>query len=119
MGQQLLENYFRLSRQHSQIYKAGMFAVEKAFASNMNQLKRLHTNIGPYDITNLSYVVNPLNEEGGTRHLSAGLLQVEKLCSASGRILILQDRFSGSLMRKIGRAITRPYRKRVLSQHVY
>jgi len=119
VGRQLLENYFRLSRQHGRLHQNGMFAIEKGFPSNMTQLKRLHDNIGPYDITNFSYVVNPLNEEEGLRNLSAGLLQVEKLCSASGRILILQDRFSDSLMRRIVRAIGQSCRKRVLSQHVY
>lgn len=119
VGQQLLENYFRLSRPHGRLHQNGIFAIEKGFPSNMIQLKRLHDNIGPYDITNFSYVVNPLNEEEGLRNLSAGLLQVEKLCSASGRILILQDRFSGSLMRRIVRAIGQSCRKRVLSQHVY
>jgi ribosomal protein RSM22 (predicted rRNA methylase) len=119
VGQQLLENYFRLSRQHGQLHQNGMFAIEKGFPSSMIQLERLHGNIGPYDITNFSYVVNPLNEEEGLRNLSAGLLQVEKLCSASGRILILQDRFSVSLMRRIVKAIGRSCRKRVLSQHVY
>ena len=119
VGQQMLENYFRLNRQHGQLHQDGMFAIEKGFPSNMIQLKRLHENIGPYDITNFSYVVNPLNEEEGLKNLSAGLLQVEKLCSANGRILILQDRFSVSLMRRIVRAIGQSCRKRVLSQHVY
>jgi ribosomal protein RSM22 (predicted rRNA methylase) len=119
VGWQMLENYFRLNRQHGQLHQDGMFAIEKGFPSNMIQLKRLHENIGPYDITNFSYVVNPLNEEEGLKNLSAGLLQVEKLCSANGRILILQDRFSVSLMRRIVRAIGQSCRKRVLSQHVY
>jgi len=119
VGQQLLENYFRLSRQHGRLHQNGMFAIEKAFPSSMIQLKRLYDNVGPYNITNLSYVVNPLNEKEGLRNLSSGLLQIEKLCSASGRILILQDRFSGSLMRKIARAVGQSCGKRVLSQHVY
>ena len=119
VGRQMLENYFRLNRQHGQSHQDGMFAIEKGFPSNMIQLKRLHENIGSYDITNFSYVVNPLNEEEGLKNLSAGLLQVEKLCSANGRILILQDRFSVSLMRRIVRAIGQSCRKRVLSQHVY
>ena len=96
-----------------------MFPVEKAFPLNMRQLKRISQNIGAYDIIIFSYVVNPLNNEQGFKSLIKGLADVQALSDSNGRILVIQDKFSESLVRRITREIGRSCRKAELRQHVY
>jgi len=87
-GISVLKNYLRVSRNHGRGANDNqIIAIQKAFPDNINQLRRISRNFGPYDIVTFSYVVVSLNEEGGIRNLVNGLLKVEELCDPDGRIL--------------------------------
>jgi len=120
IGQRMLTDYFQISRE----YKTGvvhgrMISAQKAFPANMNQLRRIARNLGTYDIVTLSYVVVPLNEDDGLNNLVNGLLNTGRLCNPNARILIVQDRFSASLMRRISRAVGKTSHKEKLTQYIY
>jgi len=106
---------FRSSRAHLLPPKM----LQKAFPDNINLLQQAGFNLNAYDIIVFSYVMSPLNEDLGFNRLIDGLLSVEKLCRHNGRILIVQDKFEASLMRRIGRAIGTSSNKQVLTQYVY
>ena len=76
-------------------------------------------NFGKYDFIIFSYVISPLNEENGFNNLISGLLNIERICSYSGRVLILQDKFRTLLVRRISRAIGISSEKKVLTQQVF
>jgi SAM-dependent methyltransferase len=119
-GQRVLTDYFRMRGRHSRgIVHARTISIQKAFPDNMNQLKRVRLNLDPYDIVIFSYVISPLNENKGFDHLVSGLLNIEKLCNHSGRILILQDKFQETLVRQMGRAVGISAHKKALTQHIY
>ncbi len=116
----MLKNYFRVGRKHSSgVIHNQIITVQKAFPDNINQLRRISRNFGIYDIATFSYVVVPLNEDGGIHNLVNGLLKVEELCNHAGRILILQDKFNVSLMRRISKAIGTSSQKEELTQQLY
>lgn len=119
-GISMLKNYLRVSRNHGRgAIDNQIIAVQKAFPDNINQLRRISRNFGPYDIATFSYVVVPLNEDGGTHNLVNGLLKVEELCDPAGRILILQDKFNVSLMQRISKAVDASNQKEELTQQLY
>lgn len=119
-GQHMLTDYFRICGPHNHGIMLGkIFAIQKAFPDNMNQLRRIKLNLGSYDITTLSYVVSPLKEETSLRSLLKGLLNIESFCSREGRILILQDRFQAALMKQIGRALGTESQEEESTQEVY
>lgn len=119
-GQRMLTDHFHISRRYNRgIARSRTIIVQKAFPDNMNQLRRVRLNLGTYDIAIFSYVVSPLNEDKGFDSLVRGLLNIEKLCSRNGRMLILQDRFKASLIRQISKAIGISSHKEDLTQYVY
>jgi len=119
-GLGMLRDYLRVSRKHSGGAICNrMISIQGAFPGNINQLRRIACNLGPYDIATFSYVVVPLNEDSGLHSIAEGLLKVEELCNRTGRILILQDRFNVSLMRQLGKAIDVSSQKEELTQQVY
>ena len=119
-GQDMLRNYFRMRTGHTRsIINDHMISIYKAFPDNMNQLQRVRLNLGTYDIIIFSYVISPLNEDSGFNSLVNGLLNIEKLCSHRGRVLILQDKFQTSLVRRMSKAIGISSEKQVLTQQVY
>jgi hypothetical protein len=119
-GQDMLRNYFRMRTGHAKsIINNHMISIHKAFPDNMSQLQRVRLNLGTYDIIIFSYVISPLNEENGFNSLVNGLLNIEKLCSHRGRVLILQDKFQTSLVRRMSKAIGISSEKQVLTQQVY
>jgi hypothetical protein len=119
-GQDMLRNYFRLRTGNTtSIINDHMISIRKAFPDNMNLLKRVRLNLGTYDIIIFSYVISPLNEESGFNGLVKGLLNIEKLCSHRGRVLILQDKFQTSLVRRMSQAIGISSEKQELTQEVY
>ncbi len=120
-GQRMLTDYFRIRGGHTGriINNDRIISVQKAFPGNMNQLRRARFNLGVYDIIIFSYVVSPLNENEGFNSLVNGLLSIEKLCSHNGRILILQDKFQTSLVRRMSKAIGISSNKQILTQYVY
>jgi len=119
-GQDMLRNYFRVRTGHTKsIINNHMISIDNAFPDNMNQLQRVRLNFGTYDIIILSYVTLPLNEENGFGGLVNGLLNIGRLCSHRGRMLILQDKFQTSLVRRMSKAIGISSEKQVLTQQVY
>lgn len=119
-GQDMLRNYFRMRTGHTKsIINNHMISIDNAFPDNMNQLQRVRLNFGTYDIIIFSYVISPLNEENGFSGLVNGLLNIERLCSHRGRMLILQDKFQTSLVRRMSKAIGISSEKQVLTQQVY
>ena len=64
-------------------------------------------------------MVNPLNDDNGLDNIGNNFAEVEALCNSNGRILILQDKFSDSLIKKIARKIGQSCKKNVLTQKVY
>lgn len=119
-GQHMLTDYFRISRRYNKgIIHGRTISIQKAFPDNMNQLRRVKFNLGTYDIVTFSYVVSPLNEDKGFKGLVRGLLNIEKLCSRNGRILILQDRFQAALVRQISRAVDISSHEEESTQQLY
>jgi len=119
-GQRMLTDYFRISRGcNRDIIHSQTISIQKAFPDNMNRLQRVRFHLGAYDMAIFSYVISPLNEDKGFNGLVNGLLDVERLCNHNGKILILQDRFQTSLIRRVSRTIAASSKKQVLTQHVY
>jgi ribosomal protein RSM22 (predicted rRNA methylase) len=119
-GQRMLKDYFQMSRRHKTIVVNGqMITVPKAFPVNINQIWRIARNLGAYDIVTLSYIVVPLNDDGGLSNIVNGLMNIEQSCYYNGRILIVQDRYNESLMRRIGAALDIPTHKEELTQQIY
>jgi len=119
-GQRMLTDYFGTKRGNaSQIINSQIISVQKAFPNNISLLQRAGFNLAAYDIIVFSYVISPLNENLGFYKLVDGLLNIEKLCGHNGRILIVQDKFEASLMRRISKAIGTSSNKQVLTQYVY
>lgn len=119
-GQDMLRNYFRMRTGHTKsIINNHMISIDNAFPDNMSQLQRVMLNFGTYDIIIFSYVISPLKEENGFSGLVNGSLNIERLCSHRGRVLILQDKFQTSLVRRMSKAIGISSEKQVLTQQVY
>jgi len=119
-GQRMLTDYFRIRRDYEkEIINNQIISVQKAFPDNINLLQRAGFNLAAYDIIVFSYVISPLNENLGFHNLVDGLLKAEKLCRYDGRILIVQDKYEESLMRRISRAIGTSSEKQVLTQYIY
>lgn len=119
-GQRMLTNYYYIARRYSSgIIHSRTISIQKAFPDNMSQLRQVRLNLGTYDMAIFSYVVSPLNEDKGFNSLVNGLLNIGKLCSHNGRILILQDKFQASLVRQMSKAMDVSSHKEELTQHVY
>ena len=119
-GQRMLTCYFRISgRINRAIIRSRTICIQKTFPDDMDQLRRTKFNLGSYDVATFSYVVSPLNEDKGIVGLVKGLSNIEKLCSYDGRILILQDRFQATLMRRISRAMGISSQEKESTQEVY
>jgi ribosomal protein RSM22 (predicted rRNA methylase) len=119
-GHSMLSDYFRIiGRNNTEIIHSRTTRLQKAFPDNMNQLRWIAHNLGPYDIVTFCYVVSPLNEDKGFDGLVNGLLEIERLCNMYGRILILQDRFQVALVRQMSRAIGVSSRKEESTQAIY
>lgn len=117
MAQIMLDGYFQRPGEHRKwVSCARMLTSQRAFPDNINQLRRIARNIGGFDIATFSYVLTPLKEDAGLTASAKGISDVETLCSSRGRLLILQDRFRGPLIRKIAGLIGRSSRKEELTQ---
>lgn len=119
-GRDMIRTYFAMNRRENLgLFNEATFTIEKEFPACINQLKRISRHLDTYTIMNFSYVINPLNEEQGLKSITNGLAQVETICNPNGRILILQDKFSEALIKKVSGAIRQPFQRDVLSQYVY
>lgn len=120
IGQCMLASYFQIRRKYYRgIIHSRTVSIGKSFPENLNQLRRIKFNMGTYDITTLSYITNVLIEDKGLRELVNGILNIEKLCSSHGQILILQDKFQETLIRRISRAIGISSREEESTQQIY
>ena len=119
-GQNMLTDYFRICRRHNrELIRGKILTIQTAFPDNLNQLRRIRLNLGPYDITTLSYVVSLLKENTSLKSLLNGVLNIEGLCNCEGRILILQDKFQETLMRRIGRILGIKSQEEESTQEIY
>ena len=119
-GQHMLASYFNASgRLDRGVIPGQMLRIQKAFPDDINQIQRIRLKLGAYDITILSYVISPLDEDKGFEALIRGLKDVEKLCNRDGRILILQDKFQAALVRQVSKALGISNSKEGLTQQIY
>jgi len=119
-GRHMLSRYFKIKNAHQdRVINSQTMSINNAFPINMRQLRRIKHNIGAFDIITFSYVVIPLNEDNGFNNLIDGFLNVEEFCSRNGVMLILQDRFRESLIRRIGKAIGVSTHKEEMAQQIY
>lgn len=117
VAQIMLGNYFKTAGERRKwITPLQAFTSQVEFPANLKQLRRVGRNIGGYDLVVLSYVLTPLKEGPGLSALAAGLSDLEGLCGNQGRILILQDRFRASLIRKVAGLVGRSAGKEELTQ---
>lgn len=120
VGKDMLKKYFEISaRNRGAIHNKIVLTLDRKFPSSMDQLTRIHNNLGPYKIINLSYVVKPLLEQMKSKEVKDSLNRVENLCSLGGRVLIVQDKFSKSIIHKAASLVGRNCQKRKLNQFTY
>jgi SAM-dependent methyltransferase len=120
VAQRMLADYFRRGRANgTTVIHARTFSIQKPFPDSLAQIRRIAHNLGTYDIVTMSYVVGPVVEDHGLNTLVNGLLSVERLCNRNGRILIVQDRFRGALMRRISASVGISTHREELTQEVY
>lgn len=120
MGQELLRNYFSLNiRENTMLFHERTISLQTGFPASMNQLRRIYRHFGPYNFVNFCYVINPLNEQIGSSKIIDGIKQIEVQTSPMGRVLILQDRFSESLIKRISRGLNESCQESELTQVLY
>jgi hypothetical protein len=119
-GQSMLENYFLIGRRPgARIIHKHTIRIQRPFPENLNQIRRIAHNFGRFDMAIFSYVVVPLDQESGLDNLVTGLMDTELLCDREGRMVILQDRFNASRMRRIGRKLGVSVQKEKSLQQLY
>jgi len=119
-GQELIRNYFRLNRQENcGLFHVGTLSLEKEFPASINQIRRIYRNLGFYSIIILSYVVDSLSEEQGFVNTIRGLKEVEAMCNSRGRVLIVQDRFNESVVKRVSSLLGKSYQEDKLTQYIY
>ncbi len=120
IAQELIRDYFRLNVLFDKnLCHERTFVIQKDFPENLIQLKRICEHVGFYDLIILSYVINPLNEEIGPEGIAHEIEQLELMCDISGRILVVQDKFSVSLIRKVSKYLGESVHTDVIRQKVY
>ena len=119
-GQRMLTDYFRMTGNNvGRILRSQTIGIQHGFPNNMGQLRRIANNFGTYDIVILSYVLTPLVEEIGFTDLVDGVAMLEASCASGGRILIVQDRFRRSLIRRVCKALGTSSHRKELTLHVF
>jgi len=119
-GQHMLANYFRTRVRGSETVASDRtICVQEGFPGSIDQLHRARCGFGAYDLIVFSYVTSPLDEHEGLGGLTEGLLNVERLCTKQGRILITQDKYETTLVRRLSRAMGVASSRRLLTQYVY
>jgi ribosomal protein RSM22 (predicted rRNA methylase) len=120
ISQQILNKYFKLRGKSGLGFHQGVtFRLDKKFPENMSQLKRIQRNLGPFNIINVVYILNLLFDQLEAKDIKKCLLEVEELCCPVGRILLVQDKFSKSVIRRTSSLIGQSCRRKILSQFVY
>lgn len=119
-AQRMLTDYSHIVRRHNNaVIQNQTLSIQRPFPDNINQLERIASNLGTYDITVLSYVISPLSEDKGFGTFVNGLSRIEQLCTNQGRILILQDRFQEALVRQVSESIGVPMQQEEATQEIY
>jgi len=119
-GQRMLNEYFALRR----VNNAGMtghriLTLAKGFPQNANQLMRIAKNYGAYHLVMFSYVLQPLVDDNRNQYLASDIVRTEGLCDPCGRVLILQDKYSESLTRTLGKQINASVENKELTQNIF
>jgi len=117
-GQRMLRDYSRFADCRDSIVSR-IVPIQTAFPQNMRQLVRAQRHTGPFDIIVLSYILNPLNDQQGVDTVGEKISQLRGLLRPNGRVLVLQDRFSASLVAEIGRILGEDFKEDTLCQRVY
>ncbi len=120
MAKQMLAQYLSL-QQYSplNVMPRIVLGIEKGFPENMKQLRRVGQNYGSFDVASLSYVITPLTEQRGVTSLAGDLSLLGSLCAKNGCVVILQDKFKGEVIRRLGRILGATVRQREYTQQVY
>jgi SAM-dependent methyltransferase len=120
VAKQMQEQYFGL-QQYSQINLVPntVFGVEKGFPDNLQQLRRIAQNYGSFDVASLAYVITPLTEQSSITGLASDVSLLGSLCAEKSCIVILQDKFKGELVRRLGRMLGATVRRREYTQQVH
>ena len=104
VGQDLLVAYFR--GLGARFAAERIIPVTAPFPKSNAQLSRIARLSRPYDLCCLSYALAPLDEQSGLQAISQGIGLLADACApASGRIVVLQDKFHESLLRKVCREL--------------
>ncbi len=120
LAQQMLREYFADQAPNNCRLNLGhLFAIPKGFPVNAGQLHRISWNLGLYDVAVFSYVIGPLEEALGLIATVDGMRDVESLCNQQGRMLIVQDKYQSTLVRKFARSLDVSAERREYKQQVY
>ncbi len=119
-GRQMLRDYWQLAQSYdSRIIGGKVLPIQTSFPDNMFQLRRICRNTGPYNIIILSYILNPLSEQHNLDAVCENIAKLQDMLRPSGRMLILQDRFSAPLVKKVGRKLRADFDEQTVTQHIY
>jgi len=119
-GKRLLEACHRLGNHNAGASPNDrVFTLSTAFPNNIPQIQYLGSFLGGYDVVILSYVVHPLIDDCGLRELVTAVRILERLCRPDGRILIVQDRFHESVVRRLAHMLGVTYEEQTVTQEIY
>lgn len=96
-----------------------VFTLPTAFPRNMYQIQRLASSLGGYDIIILSYVLNPLTDDYALRVPATAVRALERLCRPHAHILITQDKFRESLIRRLAQMLNVKCQEQTVTQEIY
>ena len=118
VGRDMLITYARQAKTRLSLER--IVPVSVPFPKSNAQLCRIARLIKPYDLSCLSYAMVPVDEQSGHQALCQGIDQLADACrGADGRILLLQDKFHESMLRKVCRAIGAQLQEAQVKQKVY
>ena len=119
-GKRMLTAYHRLARTDGlTLHNDRILTMSAAFPRNMQQVQRLASFLGGYDIIILSYVVSPLIDDCGLQDLVAAVELLGRLCSGHGRVLIVQDRFQESIVQRLAHMLNAECQEQTITQEIY
>ena len=118
VGREMLIAYARETKGRLSLER--VVPVSVPFPKSNSQLCRIARLTKPYDLCCLSYAMVPVDEQSGHQALSRGIEQLADACrGADGRILLLQDKFHESLLRKVCRVLGAQAQHAQIKQNVY
>ncbi len=118
-GKQMLAEYISGNKSGCRYIKERILTIAKPFPNNLNQLSRIASNIGEYNIVCMSYVIIPMHEYKGIPFIAKGVNSLIPICDNENRVLITQDRFRERLIRKVAEALHVRCERSDITQKVY